>query len=221
MNSESWFNPESDILYFDKNSKSRCLAPGLESPIPIRHWDKVLNVGVEWRAFFNNIPRAQSDKGTRVIWRSVIHLLQRYMPGMRRLHYVLPMVRHPGGLVWGREPYGSPTFQAELVALPGTTKVPWGNGLILNTPSQLPGGAAGAMIELLDLREDQLIPWNVVKRGIQLAMDECEAERGHSEDVDWMVAVDEQKVLPMPEIVGRWLVRPNAHYDEEVHTFVT
>ncbi len=219
----SWFNPETDILYFDKNDKNHCLPriTGRKPPLPVLNWDKVLNVGVEWRAFFHKTPRPQSTREMRAMWRAVIRLLQMYLPGMRRLHYVLPMVRHRGGLTWGREPYGSRSFQAELVVLPGTTNVPWGDALILNTAPQLPAGAARTMAELLDLRKDQLIPWDELKRDIQLALDECDADKMDDEDADWMAGVEKQKDLPMPEIVGRWLVRPSAHYDEEVQMFVT
>jgi hypothetical protein len=211
---DTWFNPERDILYFDKSGKNQCL-PRLTGPptlMPVHNWDKIRNVGIEWRAFFYKTPRPQSTRDMRAMWRAIIRLLQMYLPGMRRLHYVLPMVRHRGGLAWGREPYGSQQYEIELAPLAEEIKVPWGDALILDdTMPTLPAGGAQAMAELLSLGRNKMIPWGVIKKDIECAIDENVEKVYEEEEGDWMIGVKKQRDLPMPEIVGRWLMRPDTH----------
>lgn len=166
------------------------------------------------------------------IWRDALAPLRSRMPRLRTVTYVLPMVRHAGGLTWGREPYGASRFQAELVALPDETHVPWGDSLILDTLRSSPGNNSGrrmAMAEILDGRRSYLVPWGdiraVIDGSLNIDEEDEEDEAGVTEEVDWREMEEkkrlqgEKKNLPKLDLTGCWLLRMNARYDEEVNSF--
>lgn len=187
----AFFVPAVDMLYFDRNERSHI---GL--PPPVKHpdvamggtridqsaWDAIQHVGLEWRAFFSRTPRAvpgRTDMGGA--WREAVAPLRMRMPNMRSLTYVLPRVRHPGGLAWGREPYGAPRFPPTLRPLPDETRVPWGDALVLEEMPTATATGSGrrnypaarvALEELLGGRRSYLVPWVEMRAFVQDSLNE-------------------------------------------------
>ncbi|OAA61507.1 hypothetical protein ISF_05586 [Cordyceps fumosorosea ARSEF 2679] len=54
-----WFNPRRDMLYLDRNMRHRLNTT--RTPVP--GLDRVLHVGLEWRAWFRDVPRPPSSSG--------------------------------------------------------------------------------------------------------------------------------------------------------------
>lgn len=231
-----WFRPDTDILYFDRNQRRLfhppkgqgrdrhpfSSNPSTSSPPSASNHSRrhplpsacaaVQHVGLEWRAFFSHMPRLRPGQDPGAVWRDAIAPLREGMPALKTLTYVLPMVRHGGGLSWGREPYGAQRFEAELVRLPEGVNVPWGGGLLLEP---VPEGRVGrAMAELLDGRQSFLVPWGEMRGLIDGSLnieEEDEEEEGEERP--------KKRELPKLNLTGGWLLRVNAEYDEEVRSF--
>ncbi|UNI21224.1 hypothetical protein JDV02_007234 [Purpureocillium takamizusanense] len=163
-----WFNPQRDMLYLDRNMRHRIKAePRLQQQHAVavaNGMDKVLHVGVEWRAWFRDIPRLlhegdnngdddeQGEEGQgdntdtdntdmRMVahWRSAMEALLLCCPSAGTISFVLPRVRHVGGVTFGREPYGAARYPCDLAPLPDEVRVPWEK-----KKQQQPLGAAAA-----------------------------------------------------------------------------
>ncbi|KAH6603970.1 hypothetical protein Trco_007416 [Trichoderma cornu-damae] len=176
-----WFNPKRDILYFDRNQRHMLRSKGGKTQVC--GWEQVLHVGLEWRAWFRDVPRqtAPGDEDVRRHWRSVMRGLYLHMPALEGIHYVLPRVRHKGGVTWGREPYGSARYQAEVVCLPERTEIPWAgagigirnavhNGAAAGNAAPgvltLPGAAEGSRTMLA------MTTWGEIKANMERALEE-------------------------------------------------
>lgn len=213
-----WFNPEVDVLYFDRNQRTSFHIKAGESRIVVPGWDRVLNVGLEWRAFFRDTPRPVLDETTAGYWRAAIDLLYVYMPNMKTLSYILPKVRHKGMMTYGREPYGAQDFNAVLVPLPPATQIPWRKEhdhgtierLLLERTHASPQGLLDS-VRAIGLTTP-MVTWSEVKEDMEKGFEQEEGEVDNEEvdaEGNW-VLVGDGKVVRRPEILGWWLVRPDA-----------
>ncbi|KAM5352710.1 hypothetical protein ACJ41O_005432 [Fusarium nematophilum] len=197
-----YFRTDADILYFDRNQRTLFQVKPNQPRVSVPGWDRVLNVGIEWRAFFRDTPRPSRGETTAGYWRAAIEPLYAYMPRMRTVNYILPFVRHKGGMTWGREPYGVQGFEPVLEELPEETEIPWqstrnGGGVSrgqLMRDIQNPAGLSSLMVTWREVKED--------------------IERGFAGE-------DESDGYP-PEIVGWWMFRtgaPTKYDNPEVRGF--
>ncbi|KAL7918086.1 hypothetical protein ACQKWADRAFT_305073 [Trichoderma austrokoningii] len=235
-----WFSPRRDILYFDRDQRRM-----LRSKTQIRGWDQILHVGIDWRAWFRDVPRqiALGDEDLRLHWRSVVRGLYLHMPALENIHYVLPRVRHEGGVILGREPYGVNKYQAEVVHLPEATEIPWaGAGLGIRRAVQngaaagnaapevsvIPGATEGSRTILT------MTTWGDIKADMERALEE--ELKGDQEDqvaeLDWTLEGEEQGneskkcIFPRnqpPEVVGWWLLRKDCPQEDHpsIREFMT
>jgi hypothetical protein len=123
-----WFNPKSDILYFDRNHRG---TPGSGYGVVVPGMERVEHVGLEWRWLLQDGSRPLEDYSSedmQAYWAAKTDMLYAKMPALRTIHYVLPMIRHQGGLPWGREPASLRDLPIELVDLPEETVVPIESG---------------------------------------------------------------------------------------------
>ncbi|KAG9503188.1 hypothetical protein J7337_006030 [Fusarium musae] len=204
-----WFRPETDILYFDRNQRVTLKAKPHNSIVTIHGYDKVLNVGIEWRAFFRDVPRPAAGETMAEYWRSSIESLYDFMPGMRTLNYILPELRHKGGMVWGREPFQAQSYTAVLLPLPERVKIPW------ETTRNRGNDRAAMLSEFLfnashGNRDTTplMVTWGEVKKDI---------EKGIEEDPERESAGH----CPL-EVIGWWLIRdgiPETQENPQVQRF--
>ncbi|KAF5021524.1 hypothetical protein F66182_6434 [Fusarium sp. NRRL 66182] len=202
-----WFRPKTDILYFDRNQRTTFQVKPGQSRITVPGWDRVLNVGIEWRAFFRDTPRPSEHETTASYWRGAIEPLYAYMPNMQTLNYILPKLRHKGGMMWGREPYRAESYDAVLCRLPGDVQIPW--------ETTRDRGQDRASL-LNDIRgtiglAPLLVTWAEVKQDIEKGFEEEEEESG-----------DGRVDVSPPEIIGWWLTRegiPNHHENPQIRLF--
>lgn len=133
-----WFQPQRDMLYFDRNMR-RCITA--KQPIHIVGMDRVRHVGVEWRAWFRDVPKLPNDDGTSSQWKAALAPLLLRCPRVESFSYVLPRVRHGGGVPSGREPYLAERYPCELVPLPENASIPWGRLplVVYDTAAGAPG----------------------------------------------------------------------------------
>jgi hypothetical protein len=203
----------------------------------IRGWEQVLHVGLEWRAWFRDVPRqtAPGDEDIRLHWRSVVRGLYLHMPALEGIHYVLPRVRHKGGVTWGREPYGVAKYPAEVVHLPEQTEIPWaGAGLGIRNAVQngaAAGNAAPGVLVIPGVAEGSrtmlsMTTWGDIKADMEQALEE--ELKGDQEDrviqLDWTLASEDEAneeskacMFPgnqLPEVVGWWLLRQDAPMED-------
>lgn len=208
-----WFSTEHDVLYFDRNQRNNMLQlkPNL-GRMAISGLDRVRNVGVEWRAFFRDTPRQGAT--TSRYWRAAIETLYVHMPQMRTVNYILPMLRHKGGMMWGREPYQAQNHEAVLVTLPDKTQIPWENTR----------NRGADRVQLLnDIRHENglnsmMVTWKEVKEDIEKGFRE-EAEPGDG----WQDRQHDTDHYP-PEVIGWWLLRDGVATDQsnpQIQTFAS
>lgn len=199
-----WFNPEKDVLYLDRNQRTRFyLKPG-EARMSIPGWDRVLNVGLEWRAFFRDIPRPTEEETMASYWRAAIEPMYTYMPSLRTINYILPHLRYRGGITWGREPYGAQGYEAQLVPLPEDTSIPW------ETSRNLGNGVFGPRTQLLGAIQQtrrpaaMMVTWGEVKKDIEKGFE----DEGDGEDT-------QKPPFVRPRINGWWLMRDGLAIEHE------
>lgn len=226
-----WFNPKRDVLYFDRNQRHMLRSKGGKTQI--RGWDQVLHAGLEWRAWFRDVPRqtAPGDEDIRRHWRGVVRGLYFHMPALEGIHYVLPRVRHKGGVTWGREPYRSAQYQAELVCLPEETEIPWaGAGMGIRNAvhnGAAAGNAAPGVLAVPGATEGSrtiltMTTWGDIKADMERALEE-ELKADQEDQVvelDWTLANEDEGdeennkcMFPgnrLPEVVGWWLLRQDV-----------
>ncbi|KAI5462073.1 hypothetical protein BGZ63DRAFT_413522 [Mariannaea sp. PMI_226] len=204
-----WFNPDKDVLYLDRNQRTSFHVKPGEPRMSIPGWDRVLHVGVEWRAFFRDIPRPSQDETMATYWRAAVEPLYSYVPSMKTLNYILPQARYKGGITWGREPYGAQAFGAELLPLPAATSIPWETSRNLGGAGQLLQAQLLTAIQGTRAPAAIVLTWEQVKNDIEQGFEEAEGEdhkQGRS-------PCHEQKYYP-PEVKGWRLVRPDLPLDE-------
>lgn len=240
-----WFNPNRDILYFDRNQRHSLRSKAGRPVMHIQGWDRVLNVGLEWRALFSDVPRPAPGQDMRRYWKAVIRPLYLYMPHMTEIHYILPRVRHKGGVTWGREPYGAFSYPPELEMLPEATGIPWekARGLAGAVALTAPAAAAAvippttAQVLSADSRSRFLTTWKCIREDIERSFDLQPVEELQPEEeaeYDWeeeYMRLGEagckqggQDSVSPPRIVGWWLLRcgaPKEYEDPRIRAFFT
>ncbi|KAJ4267590.1 hypothetical protein NW762_003699 [Fusarium torreyae] len=203
-----WFRPATDILYFDRNQRTTFQVKPGQPRVTVPGWDRVLNVGIEWRAFFRDTPRPSRNETTASYWRAAIEPLYAYMPRIRTVNYILPKMRHKGGMMWGREPYHAERYEAVLVPLPESVQIPW------ETTRNRGQDRAALLNNIL---------FNVSTSGLGPAMRtweelKCEIEKGFEEELSGEGHAEHNP----PEIIGWWLLRdgiPTIHENPQIQIF--
>ncbi|KAF7560109.1 hypothetical protein G7046_g4045 [Stylonectria norvegica] len=204
-----WFNPNLDILYFDRNQRTSFHLSASQNRMSVPGWDRVLNVGLEWRAFFRDAPQPSLGETMATYWRGAIDPLYTYMPRMKTLNFIVPRVRHKGGVTWGREPYGADKFLANLLPLPDDTQIPWAS--VRNT------GDMRVIMEDLSVHVEggnsaPLFLWKGVREDMERAL------KGTEDDEKKIT----QRLHYPPEVVGWWLLReggPSKYENPEIVDF--
>lgn len=203
-----WFNPQKDVLYIDRNQRM-VMRHEQKGRRTIADLDRVLHVGLEWRAIMLDTSGLEKGETMRRLWRSTIQSLFAQMPQVQTITYVLPMVRHKGYHCWAREPHGASKFVPQLVNLPDSTAIPWGDLHGDKAPRAAGPGLEADSFRTSSGRTGYSMPWERVRKGILLAM-EAEGDEWDGFDVKngrrerWM----------RPKVVGSWLVRPDAVFTD-------
>ncbi|KPM42719.1 hypothetical protein AK830_g3819 [Neonectria ditissima] len=225
-----WFNPDKDILYLDRNQRTSFHVKPGQPRMLIPGWDRVLNVGLDWRAFFRDIPRPSGDETIGSCWKAAIDPLYAYMPRMKTVNYILPKARYKGGVTWGREPYGAQNLEAELVPLPEDTQIPWetsrnlGRGapqaqLLGQIQGQVQGQGQGQAQGRIQLAPS-LVTWGEVKRDIESGFSEAEeADDGEGSAREGESSAGRSSYPP--QIIGWLLLRVGASIEQENPLFIT
>ena len=243
-----WFCPERDVLYFDRTMRLPLRMAGSEGGqqrkvhAPILGWDRVLHAGLEWRAFFRDVPRPdpgeeeegedeEDDMGK--YWRAAVAPLRASMPRLRTLGYVMPKTRHRGGIQVGREPWGASAFEAALVPLPEGTQIPWET--LRNVGAGQDEEEEDPMAVLAG-RVMGLRRWSAVRMDLEMALwrepvgEEGQGEEEDEEDARSEVAWDEwmsrrrKTIDEPPRVEGWWLVRegaPKKFSDPQIREFAS
>lgn len=205
----SWFNPQKDMLYLDRNMR-HCLKAKL--PLPVASMDRVLHVGLEWRAWFRDVPRRPAGEKPELSWIMALEPLLLHCPRAETVAFVLPRVRRAGGIPSGREPYGAENYHCDLLQLPDNVTVPW------DRPPLPSAGLAAFGVPGLALSQivGQSVPteWKVIRGQMEKAVNVLHgAETG---DVDDEYAHKEiiERRRPV-RIRGWWLVRPGVPMSDE------
>ncbi|KAI9162958.1 hypothetical protein HJFPF1_04553 [Paramyrothecium foliicola] len=195
-----WFNPDRDVLYFDCNLRYYLRVRDGRPVYDVPGWDRVLHVGVEWRAFFRDVPRFSENQDMRPSWRAVFGLLYLYMPHMRTLNYIIPATGRVGEPTWTRERQDAAQAEAELVPLPDDARIPWETRLN-------PGGVGGPtpIAPQTSASTTYLTTWNEVRKNMYNAFEPEDGQpfQGNSHARNGLGAAPREDL----RILGWWLAR--------------
>ncbi|KAH7148375.1 hypothetical protein EDB81DRAFT_460794 [Dactylonectria macrodidyma] len=205
-----WFSPEKDILYLDRNQRTWFHMKPDQPRMTVPGWDRVLNLGVEWRAFFRDIPRPSENETIASYWRASIDKMYIYMPRIRTINYILPKARYKGGATWGREPFGSHNFEAELLPLPEDTLIPWETSRNLGRAGPHHGQLI-TQLQMVATLAAPVVTWREVKRDIEKGFEEDDGV-GDEEAQPAREGSPSNGVSEPPEILGWQLVRVGAPF---------
>ncbi|PNY26751.1 Uncharacterized protein TCAP_03323 [Tolypocladium capitatum] len=206
-----WFGPERDILYFDRNMRYLFKTREGKPLVSVEGLDRVLNVGVGWRAWFRDVPRLLPGEDMRHHWRAAIDPLFLYAPRLQTINFILPKVRHVGGVTFGREAYGAVNFPCELVPLPETTNLPWDK-------MPRPGSPGTA---LLTGGTTYLTTWKAIRREMERSLEVAEGDEEALAEDEWGHVL-EGRERDMPRVLGWWLLRvgaPTNYEQQQVREF--
>lgn len=212
-----WFNPPTDVLYIDRGQRHYFRSGGRRTPLRIAGAERVLNVGIEWRAFFHDVSPSWSWDEMPGIWRRAISPVYLHFPNLQAIHYILPQVRFLGGAVWGRVPFGSVALEPVLVPLPANVNIPWDARRNVRRPPGMPVRPGQPRILPLTL----VRPWCEVKREMELGVKDGITLPVEEEDGPGS-ADHAQRSYDPPEIVGWWLLRkgtPGGYGDDMIREF--
>lgn len=197
-----WFDPDVDMLYFDRNNRRFLQSKEGEPLYTFDGLDRVQHLGVEWRAWFRDIPALQSERSMLLRWKGAFDSLQVYMPRLKTVNFILPLLRYCGGMGFGREPYGAWSHPCELVPLPERVNIPWGKTMPAGT--NWAGFFMGSvsfgrelstrMLDWESIQKQMEVAWKMVDGGVRDRKDEV--GRGKS-----------RRRRASPKIVGWWLIR--------------
>ncbi|KAH7149128.1 hypothetical protein B0J13DRAFT_621022 [Dactylonectria estremocensis] len=208
-----WFSPSKDILYLDRNQRTSFHVKPDQPRMTVPGWDRVLNLGLEWRAFFRDIPRPSEDETISDYWRASIDKMYTYMPRMRTVNYILPKARYKGGATWGREPYGAHNFEAKLLPLAEDTQIPW------ETSRNLGRGPHQAQlitqVQGLTNLAASVVTWGQVKQDIEKGFEEDDGGSEAETEAEVQLVREGSPfnaVFHPPEIIGWLLVRVGAPF---------
>lgn len=217
----AWFNPRRDMLYLDRNMRHRIKA---EPRLHVAGMDRVLHVGVEWRAWFRDIPRLREGQDMCPHWRAALEPLLLCCPRAETVSFVLPRVRHVGGVTFGREPYGAAQYPCDLAPLPDGIQVPWEK-----LPQLAPGAALGTPGLALSLTggTSTLTEWRTIRREMEAALDSLgRRDKGAAAEMshEWGRALlatqgrrHGRRAPSSTSVRGWWLLRPGAptNYEQQ------
>ncbi|OAA34617.1 hypothetical protein NOR_08375 [Metarhizium rileyi] len=217
-----WFNPDRDMLYIDRNQRRFIRSNRGEPAYTVRGLEQVKHVGVEWRAWFRDIPAYQPEKSMQERWQYALRSLRFYMPNLQTINFALPQTRYCGGMSFGREPYGAWENPCELVTLPEHVNIPWGRTSVTGATAD-PAAGAVSFGRQLTMR---LTSWETIRRQM---VDALTDDADDADDAAKEEQADEfgRIVLPppaknIPQVVGWWLIRSgdaNLQDSPEVRTF--
>ncbi|KAJ6789959.1 hypothetical protein PWT90_05804 [Aphanocladium album] len=206
-----WFNPRRDMLYLDRNMR-HCLRA--KTPLNIAGLDRVLHIGLEWRAWFRDVPRLPDGEEMYMRWKAAIQPLLLHCPRVESMNFVLPRVRHTGGVPSGREPYCAENYHCDLTPLPDTTRVPWGRvpvpvvgGVIVGFPGTALSQIGGSSTP---------VEWGALRGQMEAGLRLLEEDSGASSDDEYLrpLQVCHKTAL---SVKGWWLVRSGVPINQGQH----
>ncbi|KAJ3480834.1 hypothetical protein NLG97_g7974 [Lecanicillium saksenae] len=211
-----WFNSRRDMLYLDRNMR-HCLRA--KTPLNIVGLDHVLHIGLEWRAWFRDVPQLPDGEKMSIRWKAAIQQLLLHCPRLESLNFVLPRVRRAGGVPSGREPYYAENYHCKLTPLPERTRVPWERAPV---PS-VSGGIVGFPGTALSQIEGSSMPvqWGVLRGQMESALRLLNDGPDAVSDGDCPCLIQTPYKIPLA-VKGWWLVRlgmPTRQKEQEVQEF--
>lgn len=178
--------------------------------------DRIRHVSVEWRAWFRDVPQLPRDDG---MWKAALAPLLLCFPRAESVGYVLPRVRHVGGVPSGREPYLAERYPCELAPLPENASIPWGR-----LPLVVDGTAAGAPGSISRIGGSSTpTEWRTIRAEIEAALsllDRIQEAEMIDESIPTLLCSQTRRGAI--SVQGWWLVRLQAptNYDHpEVRHF--
>lgn len=188
-----WFNPHRDMLYFDRDMR-RFIC--VKHHLFISNIDRVLHIGVEWRAWFRDVPRAHPKDGVSLLWKPTMEVLLYYFPRAKSLNFILPKVRKNGTMPIGREPYSAKHHYCDIEPLDDNVNVPW------ERETRLPVSSASF----------RSMAWSAIRKEMGTALYLLQGS-----DVgalaDERIERTVQQKGNAPDINGWWLIRPGLSRD--------
>ena len=189
-----WFNPDSDTLYIDRNHRRFIQGKAKAQPAGL---DRIKHLGVEWRAWFLDVPTLSADQVMLPRWRAAFEALDVVCPMLETINFVLPQIRHCGGVTFGREPYGAGKHGCHLVPLPLDVGIPWGTRLdVPPTDMAATGLAQLGAVQLGRLLTARLSNWDAVRRQMARGLEHGDEEESQKKT---------------PEVLGWWLLREDTN----------
>lgn len=188
-----WFNPQRDMLYFDRDMR-RFIC--FKHHMSITDIDRVLHIGVEWRAWFRDVPRMQPDYDTSLPWKPAMEGLLYYFPHAQSLNFILPQVRKNGTMPIGREPYSAKHHLCHIEPLDGNAKVPW------ERETRLP----------VSSKSFRSMEWRAIQREMETALHLLQGGNIRVMSDDGVGRQTPHK-SNYPVIEGWWLIRPGVNKD--------
>ncbi|OAQ61470.1 hypothetical protein VFPPC_09303 [Pochonia chlamydosporia 170] len=217
-----WFNPDRDMLYIDRNQRRLIQSQGGDAVYRVDGLERVKHLGIEWRAWFRDIPALQSEESMRERWKYALRSVNLYMPNLESINFVLPQTRYCGGMSFGREPYGAWEHPCELITLPANINVPWGKTLPPGAPLTDPALAVSFGRQLTT----RLTTWETIRGQMIDALEDDDeaAKEEEGEEIDELGHVMPRPGGQIPQVVGWWLLRVGdgtSYNNQEVRTFTS
>lgn len=215
-----WFNPRRDMLYFDRNVRHHIK---IEPRIYVNGLEKIMNLGIEWRAWFRDIPRLREGETMCPHWQAALKPLLVYCPQIESVSFILPRVRHVGGVTFGREPYSAACYPCNLIPLPDNIRIPWEK-----LPPLGPGETLGIPGLALSLNggTSTLTEWKTIRREIESCIElSTESVReGDQVSMDRECRTFGKPGRARPSVSGWWLIRlgaPTNYEQQDVREFLS
>ncbi|ATY58453.1 hypothetical protein A9K55_002732 [Cordyceps militaris] len=208
-----WFNPQRDVLYFDRNMRY-CLKA--KTALDVDGLERVRHVGLEWRAWFRDVPRLADDGDMHQRWAAAMRALLRHCPRAESMSFVLPRVRHVGGIPSGREPYRAEHHRCDLTRLPEGVQVPWARVSVQTAPGALTGTALAQLGG-----ESRLVPWRDIRQQMETAVSLLQGHGKKNADCEGYCEPASERAMAL-RVRGWWLVRPGAptgHEEQDVREY--
>lgn len=188
-----WFNPHQDMLYFDRNMR-RFIS--VKHHMNITDIDRVLHIGVEWRAWFRDVPLAHPKDDVSLLWKPTMEVLLYYFPRAKSLNFILPKVRKNGTMPIGREPYSAKHYPCDIEPLDDSATVPW------ERETRLPVSSASF----------RSLAWSAIRKEMGAALHLLQgSDMGAMADEH--AGREAQQKGNAPTIEGWWLIRPEVKRD--------
>ncbi|TQV98703.1 hypothetical protein V2A60_007589 [Cordyceps javanica] len=206
-----WLNPQRDMLYLDRNMRY-CLKA--KTALNVRGLDRVLHIGLEWRAWFRDVARRPDGEDmSHRRWRTAMEPLLLHCPRAESLSFVLPRVRHIGGIPSGREPWRAEHHHCDLAQLPDDVQVPWERRPVQVANGALVGYPGTALSQLGG--ESLTVEWRVIRRQMETVVGLLQGrDRTETDDKESFHEPADERGKALV-VQGWWLVRPEAPASQE------